>query len=63
MVFVSISLPSIVIIPSEIADLVVELALPLEPTPKFGTRPILLYSLLYLLPSDSFNALSFCLLP
>ena len=37
-VLVSISLPSTVSIPSEMADWVVELALPLDPTPKFGTR-------------------------
>ena len=42
MVLVSISLPSTVSIPWEIADWVVELALPLDPTPKFGTRPMLL---------------------
>ena len=38
MVLVSICLPSTVSIPSEITDGVVELALPLDSTPKFGTR-------------------------
>lgn len=36
------NLPSTASIPSEIANWVVELALPLEPTPKLGTSPILL---------------------